>query len=151
MGGAARRPRATASREPACQTKATLSGASSHTAGAPGAERGRRGGDRGQRLVVDGDQLGGVGGRAARLGDHERDRIAHVTRAPAHQRGARRREGRRAVAPLAVRSVGRWPRPSAARSCAGEHREHAGGGERGRARRCRGCAACAWGERTTTA
>ncbi len=133
------RARATASRSPASHTKATLSGASSHTAGAPGRSGLRRRGDGGQRLVVDGHQSGGVGGLLRGLRDHERHGIADVADALAHQGRPRGGEGGRSVAPLA-RAVdrhvarGRRPRASAPVSTATTP------GARARPRcRCRRC------------
>ena len=73
--------------------------------GGAGSRRIRGGGDARERLVVHDDPFGGVDGTLAAIGDDQRDRIADMPRAPTRQGRTRRREGGRAVPPLA-RTVG---------------------------------------------
>jgi hypothetical protein len=60
----------------------------------------RRRGHRRQRLVIDQDQLGRVPGLGRRLGDHEGDRIAHVSNAIPNEARVGRCPHRRAVGSL---------------------------------------------------
>ena len=94
--------------------------------------RGARVGDRGERLVVDGDTLGGVSRRIARLGDHRHHRLAHMAYRAARQRVARRLRHRVSVA--RTDDPERPHRQDAIRRHvgAGEHRDDAGRGGRRR-------------------
>ena len=90
--------------------------------------RGARVGDRRERLVVDGDALGGVGRRVARLRDHRRHRLADMADAAARQRVARRL--RHLLSVTRADDPERPHRQHAVRRHvgAGEHRDDAGRG-----------------------
>src|SRR3981189_1182884 len=78
-------------------TKQILLGQPSNTSGAPGAS-GRDG--RRQFLVLDLDQLGGVGGLVIGLRHHEGDTVADPAHAILHQRWIARAIERRSIAAL---------------------------------------------------
>ncbi len=84
-----------------------MSGASSQIAGAPGRRGGGGAGDERQVGVVDGDELGGLGGGLRALGHDEGDALADVAHAPDRQDGMGRHEHGRAVAPVARHEVGK--------------------------------------------
>ena len=94
--------------------------------------RGAGVGDGGERLVIDLDALGGIGGLRQRLRDHRHDRFTAMAHRGARQREARRLHHRRAVA-----RANRPQRPHRRHAVrrhvgAGEHSHHAGHGLGGR-------------------
>ena len=86
------------------------------------------GDDRGQRLVVDLDQLGRVGGLMRRFGHHERDIVADPADAVARQRAVARLIEGRAVTPLRAGRHREIAEAGIVPVLAGEHGEHAGCG-----------------------
>ena len=109
-----------------------LSGACSHSCGAPGSKRGRRVDHRRQRSASPPSPTSAASrARCACLGDHERDRIADMARALRCQRVARRHDHR-----LDARhrhGAGQWPKiRKVGRSEDAEHARHGA-----RRRRCR--------------
>ena len=78
MCAACAKAASTDSRSPISQSKATLPGASSWTAGAPSSSGGHDVRHRVERLVVDGDPLGRVAGEVAVLRDDDGHRVADV-------------------------------------------------------------------------
>ncbi len=100
-----------------------MSGTSSQT-GAPLVSRFRGGRHGWERLVIDGDQRGRVGGLLARLGHHQGDRIADMAYSVARKRRPRRREGRRSIASLAGGVCRQVAEPIGRDVGPGQHRKH---------------------------
>ena len=122
----------TAAPSPVSESTHTLEAAASQTIGAARGRRHRGGGDRRQRLVVDRHPLRGVAGGCRRLGDHDRHRLAHESRAVDRQQRVGRDEERRAVAApegdlvgiRRYRTVRDRLETIGDRVAAGEHRDH---------------------------